>query len=167
MGHFQSIINNYKDNVNLSNEKAWGVINSMQPLFDDLEHTNKEYYWKIMRDIHVEMKGKHFDECFAMYQVSAMHHTKLDGKVCYSEMFSLKESEEVYERYRRSINANVTKWDIYVALNAQYHDYDNLYSQWFNNDKEKVKDKIIESTIVFWFKDDDAEDGKLWDYFSN
>lgn len=62
------------------------------------------------------------------------------------------------------IDNEVTVWDVYVALNAQAHDYSALYHQWFS-DNEVVKDKIIESAIVFWFKDEDHSKGKVWDYF--
>lgn len=39
--------------------------------------------------------------------------------------------------------------DVYVALNAQYHDNIELYKEWFGEDNiENIKDKIIESAIV-------------------
>lgn len=51
----------------------------------------------------------------------------------------------------------------YVAINAQYHDYCELFKSWFN---DGIEQKIIESAVVFWFKDDDYKDGfKLWNYF--
>jgi hypothetical protein len=53
--------------------------------------------------------------------------------------------------------------DVYVAINAQYHDYCELFKSWFN---DGIEQKIIESAVVFWFKDDDYKDGfKLWNYF--
>lgn len=166
MGHFSKLINSYKDTVPITPAKAWDVLGSMEGLFDNLENTDKEMYWKVMRDLHVEMKGKHFDECFAVYQVGMMNHTKADGKICYGEIISSSEAEQIYERYKRSIKPDITKWDVYVALNAQYHDYDLLFTQWFK-DKEIVKEKIIESAIVFWFKDEDSTSCKTWTYFNS
>ena len=56
-----------------------------------------------------------------------------------------------------SVNSNITFWDVYVALNAQYHDNIELYKEWFGEDNiENIKDKIIESAIVNWFEDEDA-----------
>ena len=53
--------------------------------------------------------------------------------------------------------------DVYVAINAQYHDYCELFKSWFG---DGVEQKIIESAVIFWFKDDDYKDGfKLWNYF--
>lgn len=38
-----------------------------------------------------------------------------------------------------------------------------LFKSWFG---DGVEQKIIESAVIFWFKDDDYKDGfKLWNYF--
>lgn len=64
---------------------------------------------------------------------------------------------------RGFIPQSVTHADVYVAINAQYHDYCELFKSWFN---DGIEQKIIESAVVFWFKDDDYKDGfKLWNYF--
>jgi hypothetical protein len=56
-----------------------------------------------------------------------------------------------------------TPCDIYVAINAQYHDYAELFKNWFN---DNIDQKIIESAIVFWFKDVDYKAGnKVVEYF--
>lgn len=62
--------------------------------------------------------------------------------------------------------ADVTIWDVYVALNAQYHDNINLYEKWFPNaTNNEIEDKIIEATISNWFEDEDASSDKVWEYF--
>lgn len=64
------------------------------------------------------------------------------------------------------INKAIAFWDVYVALNAQYHDNIELYKEWFGEDNiENIKDKIIESAIVNWFEDEDAGIEKVWNYF--
>ena len=45
----------------------------------------------------------------------------------------------------------VTHADVYVAINAQYHDYCELFKSWFG---DGVEQKIIESAVIFWFKED-------------
>lgn len=56
--------------------------------------------------------------------------------------------------------------DVYVAINAQYHDYIRLYSEWFRNiNKNELDNKIIESAITFYFKDEDSGSAKTWNYF--
>lgn len=50
-----------------------------------------------------------------------------------------------------------------VAINAQYHDYANLFKSWFG---DRIDHKVIESAIVFWFKDEDNPGTtKLVNYF--
>jgi hypothetical protein len=164
MSHFKKIIGSYKTSVNLTSNNAWELIESMGVLFEELETEDKEKFWETMKDMHEEIKGKHFDEMYAKHEVSEMYHTKPNGTICRGEIVSIDEASMVYEKYRRSIDNEVTVWDVYVALNAQAHDYSALYHQWFS-DNEVVKDKIIESAIVFWFKDEDHSKGKVWDYF--
>lgn len=51
-------------------------------------------------------------------------------------------------------------------INAQYHDYVRLYSEWFRNiNKNELDNKIIESAITFYFKDEDSGSTKTWNYF--
>ena len=64
------------------------------------------------------------------------------------------------------IDNSITVWDVYVALNAQYHDYHCYYKELFPSDSDEIiKDKIINSAIVFWFKDEDGKHNKVWNYF--
>lgn len=50
-------------------------------------------------------------------------------------------------------------WD-FIGYSPHYCE---LFKSWFG---DGVEQKIIESAVVFWFKDDDYKDGfKLWNYF--
>lgn len=54
------------------------------------------------------------------------------------------------------------------GFNAQYHDYIRMYKQWFPNlTEEQLDEKIIHSAINFWFEDEDAGSGKVWNYFKD
>ena len=63
-----------------------------------------------------------------------------------------------------STNINVVGADVYVAINAQYHDYCELFEKWFG--KGNFDDMIFESAINFWFDDVDFGEDKLWKYFN-
>lgn len=52
--------------------------------------------------------------------------------------------------------------DVYVAINAQYHDYCKLFDSWFGGN---IDNKVFESAITFWFKDVDFDGDKVWEYF--
>lgn len=65
-------------------------------------------------------------------------------------------------RYRGVIPVSATPTDVYVAINSQYHDYVELFKSWFG---DNVGQKIIESAIIFWFKDVDCKaENKVVEY---
>lgn len=81
-------------------------------------------------------------------------------------LFSIEATKKIYDRRIRPLNKDVTMWDVYVALNAQYHDNINLYEKWFPNaTNNEIEDKIVEATISNWFEDEDASSDKVWEYF--
>lgn len=128
------------------------------------EGMSEEDMYEMMR----AMKGKsttgneHFNDSYARYLVSNMYHFE-NGRKYVGEKFDMTKAKEVCERYRGIIPQTVTHADVYVAINAQYHDYCELFKSWFG---DGVEQKIIESAVIFWFKDDDYKDGfKLWNYF--
>lgn len=95
-----------------------------------------------------------------------MYHTKANGIVCRGEVFTVEDAKAIYDKHVRNINREITYWDVYVAVNAQYHDYVRLYQDWFPNlTEEQLDEKVIYSAINFWFKDEDAGTGKVWNYF--
>lgn len=57
---------------------------------------------------------------------------------------------------------DVEPCDVYVAINAQYHDYVKLFEEWFGGN---IDNKVFESAITFWFKDVDFDGDKVWEYF--
>lgn len=60
------------------------------------------------------------------------------------------------------IPVSATPTDVYVAINSQYHDYVELFKSWFG---DNVDQKIIESAIIFWFKDVDCKaENKVVEY---
>lgn len=105
---------------------------------------------------------EHFDESEAKYIVSKMYHTE-DGRKYSGEKFDMFKAKEICERYRGLIPNTVTTYDLYIAINSQYHDYAELFKAWFGSD---IDQKIIESAIVFWFKDVDCKvENKVVEYF--
>lgn len=105
---------------------------------------------------------EHFNESYARYLVSNMYHTE-NGRKYVGEKFDMTKAKEVCERYRGILSQSITHADVYVAINSHYHDYCELFKAWFG---DGIDQKIIESAIIFWFKDDDHREGsKLWNYF--
>lgn len=108
------------------------------------------------------MRYGHFNDAYAKHTVSSMYHIE-NGRKHVGEHFDMNKAKEVYDRYKGIIPSDITIADIYVAINAQYHDYVGLFKSWFGNN---IESKIIESAIIFWFKDLDYDKGfKLMEYF--
>lgn len=152
--------------ANVSFTELYNGIMSLHNVFDYVEKQDNKTFWKSMRKLHESIKGAHFDEEYAKWQVSTMHHTADNGKVCKGEIYNYDCAKNVFDKYVRNINSSITVWDVYVAINAQYHDYVRLYSEWFRNiNKNELDNKIIESAITFYFKDEDSGSTKTWNYF--
>lgn len=125
---------------------------------NNLSHEDKQRMIKLLSGEDVE----HFGKEQAKHIVSQMYHMCKDIKHA-GEHFSYDKTTEIMQRYAGIIPHGVTPCDLYVALNAQYHDYVTLYKSWFG---DNVESKIVESAIHFWFKDEDYKKGsKLFNYF--
>lgn len=103
---------------------------------------------------------EHFDEREAYDTVEEMYHVKGDKKYV-GENFDMDKAHKVYEKLRDA--DSYTIGDIYVAINAQYHDYCELFEKWFGSNFDE---KIIASAVDFWFEDDDFDGNKVWKYFN-
>lgn len=73
-----------------------------------------------------------------------------------------EQAHEICERYKEVLPNDVEPCDVYVAINAQYHDYAKLFEEWFGGN---IDNKVFESAITFWFKDVDFDGDKVWEYF--
>lgn len=144
MSKYKDIINSYKE-VNVSSTELYNGVMSLHNIFDYVEKQDNKIFWKSMRKLHESIKGAHFDEEYAKWQVSTMYHTADNGKICKGEIYNYDCAKNVFDKYVRNINSNITVWDVYVAINAQYHDYIRLYSEWFRNiNKNELDNKIID-----------------------
>lgn len=93
--------------------------------------------------------------------VEQMYHVK-DNKKYIGEKYDMNKAHEICERYKEVLPNDVEPCDVYVAINAQYHDYAKLFEEWFGGN---IDNKVFESAITFWFKDIDFDGDKVWEYF--
>ena len=164
MGRYYDMV---KANYNkLRNDESvmWGSIEMWDKHLEEMKEHHPDKYWEIMRDTHEMMYGKHFDKEYAEWQVEHMHH-KCNGKEYKGEHWSYEETFNVMQKYRGVLSPEITPCDFYVALNAQWHDYQCWMHEHFESEEE-VDTAIIESAVVFWFKDEDYDgNDKVWSYF--
>lgn len=101
------------------------------------------------------------DEHEAKEIVEQMYHVK-DNKKYVGEKYDMNKAHEICERYKEVLPNDVEPCDVYVAINAQCHDYAKLFEEWFGGN---IDNKVFESAITFWFKDVDFDGDKVWEYF--
>ena len=144
----------------------WGSVAIVSALLEEMREAHPAKYWEVMRKTHEVMFGHHFDEMYAKWQVERMHHTSPNGSVHRGEHWTIDQVMAATNKYRAKLPAEVTEWDLYVALNNQWHDYDNWASS--HIDSLELRDMaIIDGAIAFWFADEDyPSPTKVWDYFS-
>lgn len=94
---------------------------------------------------------------------STMYHVK-DGKKYIGEKYDMQKAHEVCNKFKDKLEEDIEVADVYVAINAQYHDYCELFEKWFG--KGNFDEMIFESAIAFWFDDVDFGEDKLWKYFN-
>lgn len=100
---------------------------------------------RMMRYMRNSMSREHFTESEAKYLVADMYHTE-NGRKYSGEKFDMYKAKEICERYRGILPTSATVADVYVAINSQYHDYAELFKDWFG---DGIEQKIVESAIVF------------------
>lgn len=161
----------YKDMLNeakaagIANEKTmWKSVDSLDEMLCVLKEEHPDMYWDFMRKQHEAFFGKHFDEKFALWQVEQMYHKTADGKVCKGQHWTPEDAEEVYTKHKSKLPANTTVWDMFVVLNANFHDRYELFKDWDPDNCEKM---VVEDAIKFYFMDCDwNSDGKVWEYMN-
>ena len=123
-----------------------------------MEYPGHHYAKGYMKDH--SMDGT-FNEHEAKEIVAGMYHYEMDKKHS-GEHFDMHKAKEVLMKYKNQIDEDVTACDVYVAINAFYHDFSGVLKQWFGS---TVDEKIILLAITFWFKDADYHGNKLLNYF--
>lgn len=168
---YKDMVSRAKDTA--SEEVMLKSIDNVQHLLNHVKETCPEYYWEFIRSEQENMFGDHYSEEFALLDVSNMYHTDTNDEIVKGEHWSMAQAAKVAKEFKIE---NVA--DLYVALNAFYHDKINLELKWalkdLKNDVDaddlesaaetRAENRIIADTINFWFNDEDAPDGKIWLY---
>lgn len=152
---FKEIIK--KNLKNGSEEVMSKSIELVDVLLMEMQSFSKDKYWLFMRKQQGLMSGGHYDEDFARYDVSKMWHIDKQGRRIEGEHWSLAQAKEVMQS--NGISAPNNEYDVYVALNAFWHDLTCV----------EEDDEIVKLAVAFWFKDADFSDkvGKIWWYMCN
>lgn len=154
---------NYREMVDhakkagVTNEKTmWESIDSFSELLDELKESHPQMYWDFMRKQHGIMFHNHYDEHYAVWDVSQMYHTDKSGEKKYGAYWTVEQVEAATAGMK--FPAGVTRWDRFVAMNAARHDWG----------KDFDDTTVLKIGYDFYFADDDwSSDTKIWEYISN
>ena len=141
----------------VTNEKTmWESIDAFSELLEELKEAHPQMYWDFMRKQHGIMFHNHYDEAFAMWDVSKMHSSNKAGEKKEGAHWTCEQIEVATAGLR--FPAGTTKWDKFVAFNAAFHDF------WKDFDEAN----IIKIGHDFYFADEDwPSETKIWEYMEH
>ncbi len=131
-------------------EDASGMIEKAQK-----EPISKECFWKFMRRVHTVLCGPHYNQEFAMWDISMLTWTNRKGEKKTGAYWTLDQVEEASKSL--SFPSGTTKYDKYVAFNVFYSDMSTMMSD----------EQILSAAYKFFFADEDAPAGKVWLYMQS
>lgn len=161
MERIGEILKQYHKSYPGNEDAVWNAVDKMG---DVLCSYDKKVVERMRMQMHEDFCGPHYNKEIAESVVDKMYRKSDSGDVVYGGHWSLAQVQEVFTAYKSSFkNPKDNVYDLYVALNATYNDLVRVFKSDFPENYEK---KIVEYAIVFWFKDDDAPEGKIWRYMS-
>lgn len=157
--NYKELIKDYHAKGFGSEKKMWESIYALEDAMMCLKEKDPDTYDEAMRNLHQVFCGPHYNECFAREDVAGMHHKNSKGEIIKGEHWNIDQVTSASKGLPSSSTA--TPWDVYVALNANWHDKESKFAEWFGPDAEK---RIVEDAVNFYFNDADAPEGKVWLY---
>ena len=157
--NYKDLIKDYHTKGFGTEKRMWDSIYALGEAMECLKEKYPKEYDEAMRDLHEIFCGAHYNECFAREDVSKMYHKNPKGETIKGEHWNIDQVAAVIKGM--SIPSSTNIWDVYVALNANWHDKEVKFAQWFGSESDQ---RIIEDAINFYFMDADAPDGKVWLY---
>jgi hypothetical protein len=138
----------------VTSEKAmWQNIDAIESLLCMVKKTDESAYYGFLRSTYASLYSNHYaTKEFAQWEIEQMHSKGLDG-----EYWSCEQAYEAVKSMGVSIPSDVTKFDLWVAMNAAKHDWG-----------AKFEDaKVLEIGWMFYFADEDYKGSdKIFKYMS-
>ena len=147
-------------------DMMWKTLRIMS---DHMENTMGERDIKhMMRDLYGIMSSGHYNQEYAIEDVSEMYYIDANGNKQKGPYWSDETIKVVYDKYKREIPQDYNCWDFYVTMNMMKADNCPLLRRWFPDiDDSNLEMKYIELTINY-FNDMDNPYGfaKIWNYLN-
>jgi len=147
-------------------DMMWKTLSAVSDSIEDsMDERNKNL---LLRHLYGIMSGGHYNEEYALCDVSKMYYTDDNGNKKYAPYWTKEEVKDVYDSVRRDIPSEYNFWDFYVVLNMIKSDNCPLLRKWFPSaTNEELNKKLVELSVN-WLKDDDNPYGaeKAWGYIN-
>jgi len=125
----------------------------------------------LIRRIHENVHGKHFDEDCASRTVAKMFYVKKGSTAkTYGAFVPLDISNKIYSRFKDEIPKEYNNYDFYVTINMSYADNYNLFSNWFKDATDEAMLNVVAEYAINWLNDADSpyeENTKIWSYLKH
>ena len=134
----------------------WESIDSFSDLLEELEESHPVLYWAFMRKQQGIMYHGHYDEVYAMWDVSEIRYTNKIGEKKEGAHWTVDQVESATAGMK--FPEGTTKWDKWVAASVMYSDLCRKFDD----------AQILDAMYLFFFNDEDWSSPipKLWSYMS-
>ena len=154
--NYREMVNHAKKSGVTNEQTMWESIDSFSELLEELKETHPQMYWDFMRKQHGIMYKGHYDEKYAIYDVSQIRYTNKVGEKKEGAYWSVDQIESATQAMK--FPEGTTKWDKFVAGAIMYSDLCKKFDD----------AQIIDAMYAFFFNDEDWSGvyPKLWAYMS-
>lgn len=139
-------------------KQMWESIESVSDLLCEIKDAHPDLYWRFMREQAGIINGGHYNEEFAVYDVSQIEYTDKEGNKHTGAYWTCEQIDEATKGM--TFPNGTTKWDMYVAFNLAYSDFCKKFEA----------EEILKIGYLLYFADEDwSGDGKIsstktWEY---
>lgn len=134
----------------------WETTKLVSDFIKPMKETNRQEYWKLMREVYGLIGGGHYDEKFAIHDVGDIMYTNRKGEKKQGAYWTVEQVEDATKGMTFPVGVN--KWDKWVAANMAHSDFCKKFDD----------EQILEIMYSFFFADEDWSDKgsstKVWDY---
>ena len=139
----------------VTSEKAmWQSVDSLNDVLCVVREEHPEKYMKFMRGQHEALYGPHYDKRFAEADVERIRYANAAGEKRTGAHWN---ADQILEATKSMpFPQGTTLWDKYVAFNSFYADMCAVLDE----------ATLLKAAYRFYFADEDAPAGKIWEYMT-
>jgi len=137
---YKDLIKNAKANGVASEKAMWQSVDNLNDVLCVIKEEHPEMYMAFMRKQHESLYGPHYDRHFADADVEKIRYTNASGEKKSGAHWNMDQILDATKSM--PFPQGTTPWDKYVAFNSFY------------------------AAFRFYFADEDAPVGKVWEYMT-